>query len=214
MDIKKVKNNAIQILFDIVIFFSSFTISFFLRGQLQQGLLPQYIDYFIEYVLIIIAVKLLSFILFGIYRKIWKYASLRDFLTIVLSLVLSSAVMVLIFYIVGAPYFPRSILVIDFLVTITLIVGSRFSVRMFNEMRFGRINIRKKRTLIVGAGDAGELVVREIIRQRNSEYIPVGFLDDDKAKIGRQLHGIKVFGGTDEIKKYIDKLADILQLKP
>ena len=207
MDIKKVKNNAIQILFDIVIFFSSFTISFFLRGQLQQGLLPQYIDYFIEYVLIIIAVKLLSFILFGIYRKIWKYASLRDFLTIVLSLVSSSAVMVLIFYIVGAPYFPRSILVIDFLVTITLVVGSRFSVRMFNEMRFGRISIRKKRTLIVGAGNAGELVVREIIRQRDSEYIPVGFLDDDKAKIGRQLHGIKVFGGTDEIKKYIDKLA-------
>lgn len=207
MDIKKVKNNAIQILFDIVIFFSSFTISFFLRGQLQQGLLPQYSAYFIEYALIIIAVKLLSFLLFGIYRKIWKYASLRDFLTIVLSLVSSSAVMVLIFYIVGAPYFPRSILVIDFLVTITLIVGSRFSVRMFNEMRFGRISIRKKRTLIVGAGNAGELVVREIIRQRDSEYIPVGFLDDDKAKIGRQLHGIKVFGGTDEIKKYIDKLA-------
>ncbi len=207
MDIKKVKNNTIQILFDIVIFFSSFTISFFLRGQLQQGLLPQYIDYFIEYILIIIAVKLLSFILFGIYRKIWKYASLRDFITIVLSLASSSAVMVVIFYIIGAPYFPRSILVIDFLLSIILVVGSRFSVRLFNEIEFGRINIRKKRTLIVGAGNAGEMVVREITRQRDSEYIPVGFLDDDKAKIGRQIHGIKVFGRTDEIKKYVNKLA-------
>jgi len=207
MDIVKIKNNTIQILFDIIIFFSSFTISFFLRGQLQQGLLPEYTDYFIEYILIIIAVKLLSFILFGIYRKIWKYASLRDFLTIVLSLASSSAVMVVIFYIIEAPYFPRSILVIDFLLSVILIVGSRFSVRMFNEIEFGKINIRKKRTLIVGAGDAGELIVREITRQRDSEYIPVGFLDDDKTKIGRQIHGIKVFGRTDEIKKYINKLA-------
>jgi FlaA1/EpsC-like NDP-sugar epimerase len=207
MDIVKIKNNTIQILFDIIIFFSSFTISFFLRGQLQQGLLPEYTDYFIEYILIIIAVKLLSFILFGIYRKIWKYASLRDFLTIVLSLASSSVVMVVIFYIIEAPYFPRSILVIDFLLSIILIVGSRFSVRMFNEIEFGKINIRKKRTLIVGAGDAGELIVREITRQRDSEYIPVGFLDDDKTKIGRQIHGIKVFGRTDEIKKYINKLA-------
>ena len=223
MDIVKIKNNTIQILFDIIIFFSSFTISFFLRGQLQQGLLPEYTDYFIEYILIIIAVKLLSFILFGIYRKIWKYASLRDFLTIVLSLASSSAVMVVIFYIIEAPYFPRSILVIDFLLSVILIVGSRFSVRMFNEIEFGKINIRKKRTLIVGAaenricrlqypvvvgaGDAGELIVREITRQRDGEYIPVGFLDDDKTKIGRQIHGIKVFGRTDEIKKYINKLA-------
>lgn len=207
MDIVKIKNNTIQILFDIIIFFSSFTISFFLRGQLQQGLLPEYTDYFIEYILIIIAVKLLSFILFGIYRKIWKYASLRDFLTIVLSLASSSAVMVVIFYIIEAPYFPRSILVIDFLLSVILIVGSRFSVRMFNEIEFGKINIRKKRTLIVGAGDAGELIVREITRQRDSEYIPVGFLDDDKTKVGRQIHGIKVFGRTDEIKKYINKLA-------
>jgi len=172
-----------------------------------ESLPLQYITYFKWYTLIIIVVKLLSFILFGIYRKIWKYASFRDFLTIVKSLALSSAVMVVVFYIISAPYFPRSILIIDFLLTLILIVGSRFSVRMFNEMKFGSIYTRRKRTLIVGAGDAGEMIVREMIRQKNSEYIPVGFLDDDKAKIGHQIHGIKVFGKTDEIKKFIKKLA-------
>lgn len=211
MNSLKVKNNIIQVLFDIIIFFSSFTISFYLRGQLEirglEGLPPQYTAYFIEYILIIIAVKLLSFILFGLYRKMWKYASLRDFITIVESLVLSSAVMVFIFYIIEAPYFPKSILIIDFLLTLILIVASRFSVRMFNEMIFGSMYSRKKRTLIVGAGDAGEMIVREMMRQRDSEYIPVGFLDDDKVKIGRQIHGIKVFGKTDEIKKFIKKLA-------
>ncbi|GAI66846.1 unnamed protein product [marine sediment metagenome] len=95
----------------------------------------------------------------------------------------------------------------DFLLTLILIVGSRFSVRMFNEMKFGSIYTRRKRTLIVGAGDAGEMTVREMIRQKDSEYVPVGFLDDDKAKIGHQIHGLKVFGKTDEVKKFIKKLA-------
>lgn len=211
MNLLKIKSNIIQVLFDIIIFFSSFTISFYLRGQLGirglEGLPLQYTTYFIWYTLIIIAVKLLSFILFGIYRKIWKYASFRDFLTIVKSLALSSAFMVFIFYIIEAPYFPKSILIIDFLLTLILIVGSRFSVRMFNEMKFGSIYTRRKRTLIVGAGDAGEMIVREMIRQKDSEYVPVGFLDDDKAKIGHQIHGLKVFGKTDEVKKFIKKLA-------
>jgi len=211
MNLLKIKSNIIQALFDIAIFFSSFTISFYLRGQLEIGglenLAPKYTEYFIRYTLIIVGVKLLSFILFGIYKKIWKYASLREFLTIVESLAISTVVMIFIFYIVKVEYFPRSILIIDFLLTLILIVGSRFSVRMFNEMKFGSIYTRRKRTLIVGAGDAGEMIVREMIRQRGSEYVPVGFLDDDKAKIGHQIHGIKVFGKTDEVKKFIKKLA-------
>jgi len=147
MNLLKIKSNIIQALFDIIIFFSSFTISFYFRGQLEirglEGLPLQYTTFFIQYTLIIIAVKLLSFILFGIYRKIWKYASFRDFLTIVKSLALSSAFMVFIFYIIEAPYFPKSILIIDFLLTLILIVGSRFSVRMFNEMKFGSIYTRR-----------------------------------------------------------------------
>lgn len=211
MNLLKIKINTIQAIFDIAIFFSSFTISFYLRGQLEIGglesLAPKYTEYFIRYTLIIVGVKLLSFILFGIYKKIWKYASFRDFLTIVESLAISTVIMVFVFYIIEVEYFPKSILIIDFLLTLILIVGSRFSVRMFNEMKFGSIYTRRKRTLIVGAGDAGEMIVREMIRQRDSEYVPVGFLDDDKAKIGHQIHGIKVFGKTDEVKKFIKKLA-------
>ncbi len=211
MNLLKIRNYIIQAIFDVVIFFSSFTISFYLRGQLEIGglesLAPKYTEYFIRYTFIIVGVKLASFILFGIYKKIWKYASSRDFLTIVESLAISTVVMVFVFYIIEVEYFPKSILIIDFLLTLILIVGSRFSVRIFNEMKFGSMYARKKRTLIIGAGDAGAMIVREMIRQRDSEYVPAGFLDDNKAKIGSQIHGVKVYGRTNEIKKFIKKLA-------
>jgi FlaA1/EpsC-like NDP-sugar epimerase len=84
---------------------------------------------------------------------------------------------------------------------------SRFSERFFNELRFGKRGIRKKRVLIVGAGDAGEMIVREMIRQRNSEYIPVGFLDDDRMKLYNHIHGIKVLGSLSSLEDTIQKFA-------
>lgn len=211
MDVSKIKNTLVQILFDILIFFSSFTISFYLRGQLEKvglEILPQqYSAYFLQYVGIIVAVKLIIFFVFRMYTKIWKYASIRDFVDTVSALALSTAVMVFVFYIIEAPYFPKSILIIDFLLTLILIIASRFSARVFNELIFGSIYSRKKRSLILGAGDAGEMIVREMTRQKKSEYTPIGFLDDDRAKIGRQIHGIKVYGKTDDLGKYIKKLA-------
>ncbi len=211
MDVSKIKNTIIQVLLDILIFFSAFVLSFYLRGQISlaglASLPPQYSNYIIEYTVIIIAVKLVMFAVFRMYRKIWKYASFREFITIVEALALSAAIMVFIFYIIEAPYFPKSILIIDFLLTLIMIVGSRYSARLFNELKFGSIYTRKKRALIIGAGDAGEMIAREMIRQKNSEYKPVGFLDDDRAKIGQQLHGIKVFGKTSDIKKFIKKLS-------
>jgi FlaA1/EpsC-like NDP-sugar epimerase len=141
------------------------------------------------------------------YRKIWKYASFREFITIIECLALSAAIMIFVFYIFETPYFPKSILIIDFLLTLIMVATSRYSARLFNELKFGSIYTRKKRALIIGAGDAGEMIAREMIRQKNTQYQPVGFLDDDKAKLGQQIHGIKVVGKTQEIKKFIKKLS-------
>ncbi len=212
----------IQIIFDILIIFSSFIISFFLRGQLdlrsRDVLFSQYSAVLIWYILIIIAVKLLMFWLFGLYRIIWKYASVKDMLAIIEAVVSSSILMVVVFYILGypikffgqqlnfsLPYFPRSIFIIDFILTIVLISLSRFSGRFFNELKYGSPKTRKKRALIVGAGDAGEMIVREMIRQSNSEYLPIGFLDDDPNKIGKQAHGIKVLGPISKLESSISK---------
>lgn len=214
----------IQIIFDILIIFSSFIISFFLRGQLdlrsRDVLFSQYSAALIWYILIIIIAKLLMFWLFGLYRRIWKYASVKDMIAIIEAVVSSSILMVVVFYILGypislfgqqlnfsLPYFPRSIFIIDFILTIVLISLSRFSGRFFNELKYGSPKSRKKRALIIGAGDAGEMIVREMIRQSNSEYLPIGFLDDDPNKIGRQIHGIKVLGPISKLESSISKYS-------
>jgi len=209
-------------IFDVLIIFSSFIISFFLRGAInisQRGtIFSQYSNYIGTYVLIIILVKIAMFVVFGIYRRVWKYASIKDMVAIVESVTLSVIIMGVIFYLLAQPvswfgrvlvlpYFPRSILIIDYLLTLMLMVISRFSERFFNELRFGKRGIRKKRVLIVGAGDAGEMIAREMIRQRNSEYIPIGFLDDDRMKLNNHIHGIRVLGPLSSLEENIQKFV-------
>ena len=210
------------VIFDILIIFSSFIISFFLRGviniSISGTIFSQYSNYIGTYVLIIILVKIMMFVIFGIYRRVWKYASIKDMVAIVEAVTLSIIVMGVIFYVLSQPvnwfgrvfvlpYFPRSILIIDYLITLLLMIISRFSERFFNELRFGKRGIRKKRVLIVGAGDAGEMIVSEMIRQRNSEYIPIGFLDDDRMKLNNHIHGIKVLGPLSSLEDTIQKFA-------
>jgi FlaA1/EpsC-like NDP-sugar epimerase len=210
------------VIFDILIIFSSFILSFFLRVVINIStsgtIFSLYSNYIGTYVLIIILVKIGMFVIFGIYRRVWKYASIKDMVAIVESVTLSIIVMGVIFYVLSQPvnwfgrvfvlpYFPRSILIIDYLITLMLMIISRFSERFFNELRFGKRGIRKKRVLIVGAGDAGEMIVREMIRQRNSEYIPVGFLDDDRMKLNNHIHGIKVLGTLSSLEDTIQKFA-------
>jgi len=207
--------------FDVFIVFSSFIISFFLRGVISVStgsvVFERYGRYIGFYVLIILVIKLSLFVIFGMYRRVWKYASIKDMVAIVEAVALSTIVMGVIFYVLSQPvpwfgdfslpYFPRSILIIDFLITLLLVIISRFIERLFNEMKFGRPGIRKKRVLICGAGDAGEMIVREMIRQRNSEYVPVGFLDDDPAKLRHQIHGVKVLAPINELEDIIQKLS-------
>ena len=139
---RSILRTILQVIFDILIIFASFIISFFLRGQIgltgSQGLFSQYSNYIVWYILIVVIAKLAMFWAFGIYRRIWKYASLKDMVAILEALMLASAIMVGIFYLLNYPinifgftidfffpYIPRSIFIIDFLLTLILIIGSR-----------------------------------------------------------------------------------------
>src|SRR3972149_10560270 len=222
-----------QLIFDALIIFTSFVISFFLRGQIDpmdsQGLFSQYSDFMGWYILIVILVKIPILWLFGVYRRVWKYASLKDMIAILESVTLGSVILAVIFYILSYPisifgininfsfpFFPRSIFIIDYLLTLILIIVSRFSERFFNELKFGSAGTRKKRVLIVGAGDAGEMIVREMIRQKNSEYMPIGFLDDDYSKIKNKIHGVSVLGPLSSLEDMLQKfgLDEILVAMP
>lgn len=116
---------------------------------------------------------------------------------------LSSRFLSLAFYInfIG---FPRSIFLIDSLITLIFIAGLRLSKRVYLEVFLSKKKTRLgKRTIIIGAGNTGEMIIRDIIRQDFSNFYPIGFLDDEVKKIGMYIHGVKVLGTIDRLKTII-----------
>jgi UDP-GlcNAc:undecaprenyl-phosphate GlcNAc-1-phosphate transferase len=102
--------------------------------------------------------------------------------------------------------YSRAVFFIDWLILLFLVTGSRFLFRLLDEF-FSRLHNGEKRVFIFGAGDAGEIVIREIKRNRALRYNPVGFIDDDPAKIGNKIHGVPILGSRHRIKDLIKEYA-------
>ncbi|RJP28974.1 MAG: hypothetical protein C4533_04050 [Candidatus Omnitrophota bacterium] len=142
----------------------------------------------------IILLKLLVFFIFGLYRGVWRYISIADFLTIFKVVSLSSVVSVLfVTFVFRFRDYSRAVFFIDWLLLLLLITGSRFLFRIIGEF-FSRIQDKGKRILIFGAGDIGEMVIREIKRNKSLNFVPIGFIDDSSSKIGNRIHGVSVLG--------------------
>ncbi|MFN2153314.1 MAG: polysaccharide biosynthesis protein, partial [Anaerolineales bacterium] len=164
-----------------------------------------------------ILIKPLVYYFFGLYRRLWAYASIRELMLIVVavttaSIFLSVAMVGLIYLQVSRSNFigfPRPVLVIDWLLSIILVGGLRFSSRLIAETRSTAAvepsDRWYRRVLIIGAGDAGALVAREIQKNPQLNLELVCFLDDDKAKQKLQIHGIPVVGPLDELPRVITR---------
>ena len=136
------------------------------------------------------------FVAFRLYEGLWRYTSVRDLLNILLSIGLSSmAFLALVENVVGLVY-PRSVLLIDALLLTAFTGGVRFVARIHRDLVAGKGGCR---VLIYGAGDAGEAVVREMRLRLSSDYSPVGFVDDDRNKVGHRIHGIPVLGTREDL---------------
>ena len=137
----------------------------------------------------------------GLYRGIWRYTSIDDLMVFAKAVVLGSIVCVLIvlfkFRFVG---FSRTVFVIDALVMFMLLTGSRMAFRLFRQLLPAPNGGAGRRVLIYGAGDGGELLLREILNNRELQYVPVGFMDDDPMKKGKVIHGLRVFGGNGSLR--------------
>jgi FlaA1/EpsC-like NDP-sugar epimerase len=160
--------------------------------------------------------KIVIFFLFGMYEGMWRYASLHD-----LRRLLQATLLSMLFYISGAYVFGfnvilRSIFLLDAILTFLLVGGLRMGIRLYYQITcssdtlwpFRPLNSKtawpkSKSVLIVGAGGAGEKMLREIIDNPHLNYEVVGFLDDDHSKWGRSLHGRKVLGGVDLLPEVI-----------
>jgi FlaA1/EpsC-like NDP-sugar epimerase len=210
MKTKVTLRNRYLLLFDLVLIVASVLGAFGLRFEIVQ----QFYDYLPSaYWMLGIAlvVKPLVYYLFGMYRRLWSYASTQE-LKLIFAAVTTSSVFVSLFMIILATvrafsYFSRGTLIIDWLLSIILVGGLRFTMRLIAESQSAFSNSKNKsakRALIVGAGDAGALVVKELQKNPELNLQPVGFLDDNPAKLKQQIHGIPVVGNLSDIGKVLE----------
>ena len=171
---------------------------------------PRHRPEFLPFFLAVLFVKPVMFIALGMYSRLWRYASVPDLMAVLVAVTVSSAVIsALVAFGMLSGYiaeFSRAVLVIDWLLTLCATGGIRMAVRVVGETqgRRGAPPAVLKRVLIVGAGEAGVMVAREVQRNRQLGLEPVAFLDDDPTKTGKHLQGVPVIGR-------LDALSDVVQ---
>jgi FlaA1/EpsC-like NDP-sugar epimerase len=190
-----------QLAADAALVAAAWWLAFQLR--FDRGVPPYYEVLFDRTILLVVAIKLGVFVVLGFYNRWWRYVSTRDMWRAVLGVALASVVAGLTVYFaspVQGIRLPRSIFVLDFLLTLALVAGTRLAARtIFERPSVGGLMARGKEVVIVGAGDAGQLVIRELQRNRALGYTPIGIVDDDARKRNLRVHGVRVLGTTAEL---------------
>ncbi|MEO6212475.1 MAG: nucleoside-diphosphate sugar epimerase/dehydratase [Vicinamibacterales bacterium] len=201
--------NRYLLLLDVPLIALCVFLAFALRFDLVFILNPTLRGLFFWSAAAAMGIKPPIFLAFGMYSRYWRYATIGDLLIVVLSV--SAAALALSVFFAGAMLlhfvegFSRSVVLIDWLLTVVILGGLRLSVRVVGESRqlmVGSAGVAAgaRRVLIVGAGEAGTMVAREIRRNPQLRMEAVGFLDDDAAKRGKRVTGLPVLGGTDYLK--------------
>lgn len=149
------------------------------------------------------------FILFGLYRRVWQYASINELIAVVGAVTVGNFVtIILLFYIHSQSFpFPKSVLILNTVFQVVLIGGSRITWRLIRDYGFGvkKHNKVRKRVLIIGAGDGGVLAAKELKSHYNGSVEIVGFVDDDGFKQKMIIQGIPVLGKREDIPDIVDK---------
>ncbi|MFC1667542.1 hypothetical protein ACFL0P_06790 [Candidatus Omnitrophota bacterium] len=152
---------------------------------------------------IVVIIKYTVFFKFGLYRGIWKYVGVADLINMFKSISFASvASSVALLFMWRFEGFSRAVFIIDWLLLFMLISGARVLERIYKEM-FDQVSLSGRKVLIYGAGDAGELALREIKNNKLLQYNPIGFLDDDDEKKGRRIHGVPVLGSRVDISRIV-----------
>ena len=150
---------------------------------------------------LVVGIKLVVFILFGLYSHWWRYVSIRDMWAAARGVTVASLVSFLALSLVEPLRVPLGILLMDWIILLGLVAGARLLARTLIE-RPGRRGVvaRGKEAIVVGAGDAGQLIVREMRKNPALGYTPIGFVDDDPRKRNMRMHGIRVLGTTRDLR--------------
>jgi len=203
-------------------------VSFVLR--LDSADMQLYLRTVIIFAALAAVVKPVIFHLFGLYRRYWRYASASELVNVALATLTGTAVVTLLMYslaslLVEFQPLPRSIPFLDWLVSLPLVGGTRFAVRLATDWPFARLwpgnrpkdgRQRERRVLVMGAGDAGAMIVREMQANPGLGFVPVGLLDDNRTKVGMTVHGVLVQGTREDIPRLVheERIDEVIIAMP
>jgi FlaA1/EpsC-like NDP-sugar epimerase len=197
------KRRVFFFLADSLLITSSLYASFWLRFD---GAIPvEYILKFPAYLGLILAVKIAFLATFGMYKISWRFFGLSDLVKLIAAVSTASLVLAAIFlgFRTRGPFagFPRAVMLADWVITLGALGVLRISKRAIIEYlsKSARMRHGRTRILIVGAGDAGSAIGREMLINKKSKYFPVGYIDDDLSKQGMSIQGVRVLGTRNDI---------------
>ena len=190
------------IIIDIILLNLALFISFILRFN---GDVFNYLDF--TYFMLISSIGLIILLFSNLYNRIWQYASIGELLTIFKVSALIN--LLLVFYIyISRSSFPRSVILINFMTEIFMLGALRFGLRLLKDYSINNnLLVPRTRVLIIGAGDAGEIIIREMNKHPELGKKIIGLIDDDLGKANLEMHGLKVLGNRYDIPKVIEKYA-------
>ena len=200
----RLRRPLVVFLHDLLMVPIAWLASYWLRFNLLE-IPPDYLSRALEAIPFLIVVQAFAFYWSGMYRGVWRFASLPDLIRILKAVAAGAAVsFVLFFLLYRMAEIPRSLVLLYPLLLLIFLSGPRFLYRWSKDHRLTLTS--GKRVLIVGAGRAGEQLVRDLLRKQGHEYSPVAFVDDKSRRHGQDLHGVPVVGYCDQITEVVQRL--------
>jgi FlaA1/EpsC-like NDP-sugar epimerase len=198
---------------DIILFIFSLFLSFLFHFDLNLNI--DYVSLIAEVAPLFIAIKIIALGIFSIYSISWRYVGIKDLINIIISLIFSELILILlslpssfINYSLPILGFPKRIFFVDGIISLCLIGGLRISKRIYLEViRKKKYTKEGKKTIIIGAGNTGEMILRDMVRQNYSGFRPIGFLDDNRTKLGTIIHGVRVIDTVNALSNVIQQNA-------
>jgi UDP-GlcNAc:undecaprenyl-phosphate GlcNAc-1-phosphate transferase len=190
------KRRIFEVLLDVVLVILSYWAAYAIRFPPDS---PAW-ALFLRTLPVLVFVKMGVFLAMGVYRGLWRYTSMSDLIVFAKAVVLSSiASVLLLLFLFRFEGYSRKVFVIDALFMFLFLACSRVAFRLFRQLLPAVTKNGGRRVLIYGAGDGGELLLRELRNNRELQLAPIGFLDDDPAKSGKVIHGLRVFGANGDL---------------
>jgi len=192
----------ILLFIDIASIIFSYYVSLWIRfdGMID----PYYFKQFGRFVYILLVIKIFVFIVFKLYRSLWEYASIDEMMNISIAVIAANTLSITYLVFVQS-HFPRSVYILSAVFDLAFIGGVRFGYRALRRLKNKKIIMttsNSQKVIVVGAGDAGALIVKEFKNHIELNYSVVGIVDDDISKKGQRLNGVTILGSTECIGEY------------